>query len=223
MIELVWWGHACFEIIYNDVNLVIDPHDGVSLGRNFKAPMTIAKYVLVSHRHYDHDAVEVVTNRDTEVIYEKEGRFRLGPFDVEGVKLPHDEFNGRIRGYVVAYIVRVEGLRLIHLSDIGRSLNEEEANRIGTTDVALVPVGNVYTILPHEAIRVAEMLEAKIIIPMHYWVTGMQLPLDPLDSFLRFAKKWKVVRIDTNKVVLGKDKLPEEKSIYVLKPPLRYG
>ncbi len=223
MIELIWWGHACFEIVYGNINLVIDPHDGVSLGRNFRAPMTVAKYVLVTHRHYDHDAVEVVTNRDTEILYEKEGRFSIGPFNVEGIRLPHDEFDGRIRGHVVAYIIEIEGLRLIHLSDIGRPLNEEEVTRIGSIDVVLVPVGNVYTILPHEAIEIAEKLKAKVLIPMHYWVTGMQLPLDPLDSFLRFTKKWKVVRMDTNKVILSRDKLPGEKSIYVLKSPLRRG
>ncbi|HID80280.1 MAG TPA: hypothetical protein EYP48_00995 [Ignisphaera sp.] len=32
VIEVRWWGHACVEIVYAGKRLMIDPHDGGSLG-----------------------------------------------------------------------------------------------------------------------------------------------------------------------------------------------
>lgn len=218
-LKLRWWLHACFEIEAAGKKLVIDPHDGGSLGVGFTAPRVAADYVLVTHEHYDHNAVEKVSNESTIVVRERAGEFELGPFRVKGVRLPHDEFGGRIRGFVTAYRVEAEGISIVHLSDLGRMLEEEEVNEIGRVDVALVPAGGVYTLHPRQALDVAEALSARIVIPMHYWLPGMQLPLEPLDALLRYAKKWRVVRLDSNTVELSREDIPEEKTIAVLAPP----
>ncbi len=220
--RLRWWGHACFELDYEGRVLVIDPHDGGSLGVGFEPPKVKADYVLVTHEHYDHNAVDVVAGPDTVIIREKVGEFNLGPFRVKGVKLPHDEFEGKLRGHVVAYRIEAGEIVLVHLSDLGRKLRDGEVSEIGNVDVALVPAGNVYTLHPKQALEVAEALGARVVIPMHYWLPGMHLPLEPLDVLLRYAKKWKVVRLDTSELSLSsKSELPEERTIAVLAPPWR--
>lgn len=218
-LRLRWWLHACFEIEAGGKRLVIDPHDGGSLGVGFEAPMVVADYVLVTHEHYDHNAVEKVSGKHTVVVREGTGDFELGPFRVRGVRLPHDEFEGRLRGFVVAYRVEAEGLSLVHLSDLGRALREEEAEAIGRVDVALIPAGDVYTLHPRQALEAAEALGARVVVPMHYWLPGMQLPLEPLDELLRYAKKWRVVRLDSNTLELSREELPSEKTIVALAPP----
>ncbi|MEM4503207.1 MAG: MBL fold metallo-hydrolase, partial [Ignisphaera sp.] len=59
MITVRWHGHACFEIVAsNGVVIVIDPHDGKSLG--LKTPQVLADIVLITHEHFDHNAYAVV-------------------------------------------------------------------------------------------------------------------------------------------------------------------
>lgn len=221
-IKISWLMHSCFLIEYSNAKLVIDPHDGGSLGEGIPAPQVRADYVLVSHEHYDHNAVSIVSKDDTLVVRERIGDFTLGPFHVTGVRLPHDEFNGRIRGHVVAYIIEVAGLRLLHLSDLGRPLTSDEAESIGEVDVIMAPAGNVYTLHPRQALDVAEELKAKILIPMHYWLPGIQLPLDPIDVMLRYAKKWRIVWHSENSIIVSRDAMPKEKTIIILAPPKEY-
>jgi L-ascorbate metabolism protein UlaG (beta-lactamase superfamily) len=218
-VRVTWWLHACFELQFGGRSLLIDPHDGGSLGVGFQPPRTSPDYVLVTHDHYDHNAVEVVASETTMVVRERTGAFELPPFRVKGVKLPHDEFEGRMRGFVVAYRVEVGGLALVHLSDLGRPLKAGELEELKPVDVAFVPAGNVYTLHPRQALEVAEQLGAKIAVPMHYWLPGMQLPLEPLDTILRYAKRWRVVRHDTNSFELSREDVPDEPTILVLQPP----
>ena len=219
-LTLRWHGHACFELRYGDRSLLIDPHDGGSLGVGFTPPAAEPDYVLVTHEHYDHNAVEAVTRGrgGVEVVRERVGDFQLGPFRVRGVRLPHDEFGGRLRGFVVAYRVEAGGVAVTHLSDLGRPLEPGEAEKLAA-DVALVPAGGVYTLHPRQALEAARLIGARVVVPMHYWLPGMQLPLEPLDEMLRYAKKWRVVRLEDAALELAKEELPDEPTVAVLQPP----
>jgi len=217
---LRWCGHACFEIGYEDKKLLIDPHDGGSLGVGFAAPKVTPDYVLVTHEHYDHNAVEVVqrSRPDVVVVRQRQGEFSLGPFRVRGIRVPHDEFGGRLRGFVVAYRVTAGDISITHLGDIGRPLGEDEASRLAA-DVVLVPAGGVYTLHPRRALEAAEALGARVVVPMHYWVPGMQLPLEPLEELLRYAKKWRVLRLEESELALEREELPDTPTIAVLRFP----
>jgi L-ascorbate metabolism protein UlaG (beta-lactamase superfamily) len=199
--------------------LVIDPHDGGSLGVNIEAPKVKADYILVTHDHYDHNAVEVVAKPSSSIIRWRTGSFTLGPFNIKGVKLPHDEFEGKLRGHVVAYRIEACGISLVHLSDLGRKLTDSEAAELKPVDIALVPAGGVYTLHPRLALESADALGARIVIPMHYWVPGLHLPLEPLDVMLRYAKKWRVIRLDKSEITISREELPEQKTIVILRFP----
>lgn len=217
-VKLRWHGHACFEIVYRGQSLLIDPHDGGSLGVGFTPPQASPDFVLVTHEHYDHNAVEVVTREGVTVVRERQGEFTLGAFQVRGVRLPHDEYGGKLRGFVVAYRVKAGDISITHLSDLGRPLSGEEAKAL-SADIVLAPVGGVYTLHPRQALEAAEALGARILVPMHYWLPGMQLPLEPLDEVLRYAKRWRVVRHSSNEVELNRGDLPEDRVFLVLRSP----
>src|SRR5512137_1121191 len=55
--RIIWHGHACFEV-QDRLTVVMDPHDGKSLG--IKAPQAKADIVLVSHDHFDHNCTRVL-------------------------------------------------------------------------------------------------------------------------------------------------------------------
>lgn len=218
-IEIRWWGHACVEVVYAGKRLMIDPHDGGGLGVGWNPPPSGPDYVLVTHEHYDHNAVEKVATSSTKVYREHVGKISLPPFQVEGVKVPHDEWGGKLRGEVVAYIVQAGDLRLAHLGDIGGRPSEQVLEKLYGVHIAFAPAGGVYTLHPKQVLELAREIDAKVLIPIHYWLPGIQLPLEPLDTILRYAKKWRVVHHESNTITLSADELPTQPTILVLKPP----
>ena len=54
---VTWHGHSCFEV-KDRIVVVIDPHDGKSIG--IKPPVVKADIVLVSHDHFDHNCTRIV-------------------------------------------------------------------------------------------------------------------------------------------------------------------
>ena len=90
------------------------------------------------------------------------------PQQITEVETFHDDANGTKRGTNIVRVFEYEGLTLAHFGDLGHILTEEQAEAIGPVDVALIPVGGFYTIDPQQALEVAQQVEAKVVIPMHY-------------------------------------------------------
>ncbi len=198
---IVFHGHACFEVIDSEGrSIIIDPHDGGSIG--LPKPEARADAVLVTHNHFDHNAVSVVLKPGGEKHVMRKGKFVvLGKHRARGIEAYHDPYGGRMRGKVVMYVVEVDGVRILHVGDLGHILSEEEVRTIGDVDVVMVPVGGTFTIGPKEAAEVLRALKPKAFIPMHYWVTGVNLPLKPLDEFLKVVwGKYEVMRVGSNRL-----------------------
>jgi L-ascorbate metabolism protein UlaG (beta-lactamase superfamily) len=83
--------------------------------------------VLVTHNHFDHNAVEVASGPSTKVVKWRAGEVLDAPL-IRGFKFYHDKASGRLRGTVVAYLIEVDGVRILHLSDIGH-IPPKEAGR----------------------------------------------------------------------------------------------
>ncbi len=219
MVLIKWHGHACFEIIDSQGrSVVIDPHDGRSIG--IKAPEASADAVLITHDHFDHNAFHVVLKSGGEIHSMKLGKFKiLGSYDVEGVEAYHDKLKGRRRGKVVIYKLNVEGVRITHLGDLG-SFDEELINALKPTDVLMIPVGGVFTIDANEARDLIRELSPKVAIPMHYWVPGINLPLSTLEDFLNIIE-WEVVKLERNEWSVTEEELSliEPTRVVVFKTP----
>ncbi len=207
-LEVTWCFHSYFVISYEGVSLAIDPHDGGSL--NLPECRVEATYVLVTHDHYDHNAVEMASGRGTaKVIRWSRGSWVLGPFKVRGLRLSH----GNGYGITNAYVVEAAGLRVAHLGDVGEPLTEDHVKTIGRADVVMVPAGNVTTVSQRDAVTWALGLGAKIVIPMHFWVPGSTAPLDPIDSMLAEWRGHAIIRSQTFSLRLNHDSLPAEPTL----------
>ncbi len=217
MVKITWHGHACFSIDYDGYIVVLDPHDGESIG--LPRPDIKADLVLVSHDHFDHNAVEVVKKDGTRVLKMFRGEADLGIVKVKGIKTYHDKVGGRRRGENTIYIIENGGLKIAHLGDLGHIPDGDTLKLLENIDILMIPVGGVYTIGPDEAWAIVEKTRPKITIPMHYWIKGLRLPLHTIDDFLAYVKKIKVNRLNSNQVVIEKQALPEEPCIMILKPP----
>jgi len=194
------------------LKIAIDPHDGGSLG--IETCYVDTEVVLVTHDHYDHNAVEVASGRDSIILKWIEDSRTLGDLSVKGFKYYHDKSRGKLRGETIAYMLILEDMRILHLGDIGHTMTEEEILKLKPVDVLFIPVGGVYTIDHQEAWTIIQALKPKIVIPMHYWIPGALTPLNPIDRFLNIVKTQKM-RIESREITIWKDKLPEKTTIII--------
>ena len=218
MIEIKWHGHAFFTIILsNGYTIAIDPHDGLSIG--LKRPNVKADLILVTHDHFDHNAIDIARKNGTRIFRSFYGEADIDGIKIKGYRTYHDKFRGRRRGENTVYKLYVEGLNIAHLGDLGHILTDELINVLKNVDVLMIPVGGVYTIGPDEAWEIVSTLSPRITIPMHYWIRGLTLPLHRIDDFLAYVKKIKVERLDSNVLTLDPKTMPKEPIIAVLNPP----
>ena len=216
-VEIEYCGHSYFILRVGERIIAIDPHDGGSI--NLPTCRIQADYVLVTHEHYDHNAVEIAGGREARVYSQRLGEFKLDEILVRGVKVYHDKSKGRLRGWVAAYIINAGNLRLAHMGDLGE-IPGEGLEEFRGLDVMFVPVGGVYTIDAYEAWELVEELKPRIVVPMHYWIKGSTLPLDPLDKFLNIARAPRII-VETGRTVVRREDLPEKTSIMVVRYPPR--
>lgn len=210
-----WYGHSCFKITNQGGHLTIitDPFDkGIGLA----PPRASADIVVVTHEHYDHNNISVVSGQP--FIINGPGEYEVKGVNIFGLVGYHDQQEGLERGLDTIYLIEIDGLRICHLGDIGQPrLTDEQLEKLGEVDILLIPVGGVYTIGAKEAVEIAEQLEPSLIIPMHYKIPGLKIELDSLDKFLKemgLTKKEAVEKLTVKK----KDLVDKEMEVAVMKP-----
>ncbi|MBQ8654378.1 MAG: MBL fold metallo-hydrolase [Clostridia bacterium] len=174
-------GHAKFLLeLENGMRIVTDPYDD-TCGYPV-APMQ-ADTVLVSHGHHDHNAVETITGY-TQVI-DAPGVHTLAPdVKVTAVQADHDDAQGSRRGKTLMFLIEAEGLRVAHLGDLGHVPVKAQLDAIAPVDVLMIPVGGHFTIDAPTARTVAGLMQARVILPMHYRTTAnASWPIAPVESF----------------------------------------
>ncbi len=212
MVVVKWLGHACFEI-RNNVSIVTDPHDGRALG--IRPPKANGDIVLISHDHFDHiDGRKLVAKPDAQVI-SKAGRYEVKGVKIEGFGAFHDKSKGSQRGQNIIFVFELEGIRFCHVGDLGHTLSSEQIKQIGAIDVLMVPVGGTYTVDAKEATQLVDQLKPKLVIPMHYNIAGLNLPISSVEDFLK--GKTNVKRIESSEFTISKQTLPEKTEIAVLR------
>ncbi|KXB02114.1 hypothetical protein AKJ43_02455 [candidate division MSBL1 archaeon SCGC-AAA261D19] len=181
MVSLNWYGQACFEIS-NSSTVVTDPHDGDSIGLG--APQLEADIVTVSHDHYDHSSgVELVSKAAT-VTVEESGEEVVGGVNIRGFESYHDKSEGEERGKNLIFTIDLDGIRICHLGDLGHMLDSEKIEQLGDVDVLLTPVGGNFTIDGSEAAEITEEIDPQVVVPMHYKINGLQVPISGSEEFL---------------------------------------
>ena len=198
-----WHGHSCFEIGDSDLTVVIDPHDGKSIG--IRPPAASADIVLMTHNHYDHNASRVIQGNHTDIL-SRSGRFTVKGLDIEGFTVAHDYSDGSERGENTMYLFEMEGMTVCHCGDLGCIPGQEVIDRIRGVDFLMVPTGEVFTLCMEDIRRFIELVNPNVIIPMHYRVGGLSLPVTPLDEFLEMIPEEAVDYIG-NEVEVSKEDL----------------
>lgn len=208
--DIVHIGHSCFKIRGKQATLVTDPFSPEFTGLKF--PKIEADIVTISHNHEDHNQVALVGASPQ--VFSGPGEYEVKGVKILGIATFHDSSAGSERGKNTVFQIQMDGLTLVHLGDLGEKLTTSQVEALNGIDILLVPVGGVYTIDGKNAAAVVAQLEPRIVIPMHYGVPGLKYQLDPLDKFLKEMGKETIQ--PQPKLVISKDKLPEEMGIIVL-------
>ncbi len=180
-----YYGHAMFGLTFESgKTLVTDPYGAFY---QYPARKVKADVCTISHHHHDHEGVELLEGAP--VLLDQPGYQRpCEGITAMGVETFHDECRGQKRGENLAFVIEGEGLRVVHLGDLGHMPDEAQAAQLSRADVLLIPVGGNYTIDAETALRVMERLAPRVTIPMHYRTRfNPDMPVDSIEPFLRLA------------------------------------
>jgi L-ascorbate metabolism protein UlaG (beta-lactamase superfamily) len=207
--RFTWYGLSCFYIEGKKANVLTDPFDN-SVG--YTVPNVFADIWTCSHDHYDHNYRPAIRNDDV-----RKGRDGLciGSVCTFCVRTFHDKIQGALWGENEIFIIEMDGLRIAHLGDLGHELNSEQLNSLGQIDVLLIPTGGIFTIDAKEAASVANAIDSRVVIPMHYYtphVQGFDLE-QGIDDFISLQDA-NVIFLDGNSLELPN--IPtDSRTIYV--------
>ena len=190
VVEITYHGHSCFGIAVGETQLLIDPFLNDNPLSDIDAQAAEADYILVSHGHGDHvgDAVSIAKRTGATTISNFEIANWLQAQGVENAHAMHigggyDFPFGRVKltiahhgsalpdgsygGNPAGFLLTLEGKNLYHACDTALFYDMKLIGEVGL-DVAILPIGDNFTMGPDDALRAIELLEPKLVIPIHY-------------------------------------------------------
>ncbi|KPL83389.1 metal-dependent hydrolase [Thermanaerothrix daxensis] len=189
-VTLTWYGHATLGLKIGDYDVLVDPFFSGNPAASTSANKVPAQFILISHGHGDHigDTVSIAKRTGALVISNFEicnwlatkgvkthaqhiGGGHRHPFGyvkltqaLHGSALPDGSYGGNPAGFL---ITTNEGKKIYIAGDTGlfgdmRLIGEEGI------DLAVLPIGDNYTMGPEDALRAVKLLQPRHVIPIHY-------------------------------------------------------
>ncbi len=208
--ELTWYGLSCFRFTERKLTTIVtDPYNG-DLG----LPLLKLKadVITVSHQAKGHNNVSAVSGNQH--ILTGPGEYEIGGVFITGISTPHEAETTEN----VLYVFDYDGLSLVHLGDMHKVPSQTQIEALEQVNILLVPVGGGNSLNAAQAAELVSMLEPNIVIPMHYHIPGLNLPLDGVDRFLKEMGVTDPKEENTLKILSSN--LPEETQVVLLTPRL---
>lgn len=191
-IQITWLSHSAFHLAIEGHKILIDPFLTGNPLAVASADEIEADFILLSHAHGDHvgDTVTIAKRTGATVVANNEtGLWLRNKHGVENVhtlntgggvqlpfgrveltiayhssSLPDGSYGGQPNGIL---IFTNEGKNLYHAGDTTVFLDMQLIGEHGI-DLAMLPIGDYFTMGPDGSLKAIELIKPKAVIPMHY-------------------------------------------------------
>ena len=195
-IKITWFGHSAFLIESpKGKRILIDPWLDNPKAFEGAKDITNVDLILITHGHSDHigNTIEIAKRTGAKVISifevylhieaqgvtNAQGMNKGGTIDIDGIKVTmvdakHSsgiDLDGKVinGGDAAGYIIETENnFKVYHAGDTALFGDMKIIGEFYKPDVALLPIGGLYTMGPREAAYACKLLKPKYIIGMHY-------------------------------------------------------
>ncbi len=192
--RIQWFGHSAFEITSSDTRILLDPF----ISNNPVCSTAVEEFepdvICVTHGHADHlgDAMEIaertgallIANHELSVFFSRQGLESTGmniggtiSIDGIGIRMVDAKHSSDIDfteevtsgGSACGFIIETPEGRVYHAGDTGLFSDMRDViGEIYRPDIALLPIGDRYTMGPEDAAVAAGWIKPEKILPMHY-------------------------------------------------------
>lgn len=212
MAKISYLGHSTFQIETGGKTIITDPF----IRPNEKASSIDfeslkADYIIVSHGHNDHtaDLLDLANQTGALVICSWEiyawlgehGYDNVHPMNIGGnrqydfgrlkmvVAIHSSSFgDGRYAGSATGFVIENDDVCLYFAGDTALTYDMKLIADEFDLDVALLPIGDNFTMGPEDAARAAEFVQCKKVIGMHFDTFGW-IEIDHTKSHVPFAER----------------------------------
>jgi len=219
MARLHYHGHSTFTLTTDDgTRIVIDPWFDENPVSDVKADeVDDVDFILCTHGHFDHfaDAIPLAKRTGATLVstfeivsfVQTQGVENAHPLHIGGgfnfpfgyVKMTAALHGGQVAGddegafttVPGGFWMDLNGKRLYHAGDTALLMDMQLLR--GKVDVALLPIGDNFTMGPEDAVRAVEFIRPKTVIPIHYNTFDM-IAQDP-EAFRRQVGELATVEI----------------------------
>ena len=186
-------GHACFYLA-GQAKILIDPF----ITDNPAAVQSVEEftpdYILVSHGHSDHlgDAIQIALRTGAIIVsvtevakycsrhganihaMHIEGSYRFGDIRIKLTPALHgsstitEDGSVECLGNPCGFVINMNGKTVYHSGDTGLFSDMSLIGKLNDIDLAMLPIGDNFTMGPEDALEAVRFLTPKTVIPMHY-------------------------------------------------------
>jgi L-ascorbate metabolism protein UlaG (beta-lactamase superfamily) len=188
--EITWLGHACFSINTGKHTLLVDPFLDDNPSASIKSGDAKADFILITHGHFDHiaDAVKISKRTGAPTISNFEISQWLGkqgvkdavgmnhggaasqPFGKVKLTIAHHSSvlpDGTYGGNPAGFLLTLPEANIYIAGDTALFSDMQLYGR-GGLDLAILPIGDFYTMGPEDSIEAIKLLRPKRVLPCHY-------------------------------------------------------
>ena len=209
------FGHSQFLIKGNGKSILINPFKAVGCASQFRESLNIKKdLILASSRLADEGF-----NPNNDLMFVEPGTYEYNDLIFNGISIPHDRLNGRRYGNATVWTWNQSDFKIVHMGGAAGDITFEDQIIINRPDILFISIGGgIKSYTGKEALNIIEILNPKIIVPVHFLNAKKNIDncdFSNEDKFLENISQYKVKYI--GKELKLNSKKYKDKIVYIFK------
>lgn len=215
--KITYYGHSSFGIEINGIHIIVDPFiTGNPKAASIDVDSLKADYILLTHAHSDHvldteriakrTGATIISNFEIVTYFEKKnlkghgmnhgGKWKFDFGTVKVVNAIHSSSfdDGTYGGNPMGFVIRTDKKTIYIAGDTALTMDMKLIPMFDKLDLALLPIGDNFTMDISEAIVASDFIECNRILGMHYDTFGF-IEIDHEKAKHAFKEKGKELNL----------------------------